>query len=196
MHEISCVLKRDVESLSVISFPECKSWWKGRSRPWPWCSRLLNVLIVILTHPAAEESVCLSVCSSEPENLQATPYNSSSVLVTWERPRAVYDSSINTYSVTYRLADEEDAEMFRYMTDGDQDVVRCPQLNYKKNTRSTETCRLAADWTSSLLPPGGDSGWSGSQQKLQCSGDGHLLQRPEGASERPTEGRGAPGCSG
>ncbi|XP_078804331.1 receptor-type tyrosine-protein phosphatase zeta isoform X6 [Oryzias latipes] len=68
------------------------------------------------------EEISTPVCSSEPENLQATPYNSSSVLVTWERPRAVYDSSINTYSVTYRLADEEDAEMFRYMTDGDQDV--------------------------------------------------------------------------
>uniref|UniRef100_A0A8C7Z7W6 protein-tyrosine-phosphatase n=1 Tax=Oryzias sinensis TaxID=183150 RepID=A0A8C7Z7W6_9TELE len=68
------------------------------------------------------EEISTPVCSSEPENLQATPYNSSSVLVTWERPRAVYDSSINTYSVTYRLGDEEDAEMFRYMTDGDQDV--------------------------------------------------------------------------
>lgn len=74
---------------------------------------------------------CLSVCSSEPENLQATPLNGSSVLVTWERPRAVYDSFINMYSVTYRLADEEDSELFRYLTDGDQDVVRCPPLYYK-----------------------------------------------------------------
>uniref|UniRef100_A0A3B3CC14 protein-tyrosine-phosphatase n=1 Tax=Oryzias melastigma TaxID=30732 RepID=A0A3B3CC14_ORYME len=68
------------------------------------------------------EEISTPVCSCEPENLQATPLNVSSVLVTWERPRAVYDSFINMYSVTYRLADEEDSELFRYLTDGDQDV--------------------------------------------------------------------------
>lgn len=56
--------------------------------------------------------------------MQAAALNRSSLLVAWERPRAVYAAAIDKYSVSYALAGGDQATPSVYMTDGDQDVVR------------------------------------------------------------------------
>uniref|UniRef100_A0A8P4FYE8 protein-tyrosine-phosphatase n=1 Tax=Dicentrarchus labrax TaxID=13489 RepID=A0A8P4FYE8_DICLA len=93
------------------------------------------------------------------KNVQADAQNDTTIMVMWERPRVVYDTTIDWYTVTYQRLQGRDQSKQEYRTDGDQDVVRknlFTSLHISSQNRENQTapiCTLSFDLDMPLEDP-------------------------------------------
>uniref|UniRef100_A0A8C6PQG6 protein-tyrosine-phosphatase n=1 Tax=Nothobranchius furzeri TaxID=105023 RepID=A0A8C6PQG6_NOTFU len=107
-----------------------------------WRYSLLNPVIFGLY----SSFISVSACTSEPQNVQADAQNDTTIVVMWERPRVVFDTAIDWYTVTYQSLQGKQPNKQEYRTDGDQDVVQniSAHLRTKKHpiTKMAHPCNF------------------------------------------------------
>lgn len=65
----------------------------------------------------------VSVCSSAPVSMKIKPLNQSALMVSWERPKAVYHPPITSYMVSYSWVRQDVADEKTFTKTGDQSMV-------------------------------------------------------------------------
>uniref|UniRef100_A0A7N6AIA4 protein-tyrosine-phosphatase n=1 Tax=Anabas testudineus TaxID=64144 RepID=A0A7N6AIA4_ANATE len=146
-----------------------------------------------LVHDPPPNPNHLPSCSSEPENVQADAQNDTTIVVTWERPRVVYDTTIDWYTISSCKMRVQDSGKQRVKivdketSDGVQHLNSAAGWDMlKEKERETESVTITAQtiFTEISSGPETDSNvkvfsWSG-----DMSGSG------EGSGDRGEDGKG------
>ncbi|XP_056294469.1 receptor-type tyrosine-protein phosphatase gamma [Pseudoliparis swirei] len=96
------------------------------------------------------------VCSSAPVSMKIKPLNQSALMVSWERPKAVYHPPITSYMVSYSWVRQDVADEKTFTKTGDQSMKAVimnvsPDLLYLFRVQAVCPHDLRSDFSQTLL---------------------------------------------